>query len=77
VFAADGVGGNYIVGVAGQDHPDGNLAVVGGVGSVESARAAIKADFTAYLAAQRTLQRRRIHDGGLGGASTLYQICPH
>jgi hypothetical protein len=46
--------GQNIVGIAGEHDTDGNLAVVGTVGGVEGASAAVEADFAADLHAQGT-----------------------
>ena len=51
-LAAERNGGEYIVGVARENDTDGHLAVVGTVGRVECASAAVKADFAANLPAE-------------------------
>ncbi len=48
--------GDHIVRVAGNDHSDRNLAVVGAVGSVEGAAAVVEANFAAEMAAQSRFQ---------------------
>ena len=50
--AAEGDGGDDVVFVAGNDDADGDVAVVGGVGRVESAGGGIEADFAADFFAQ-------------------------
>ena len=57
VLAADGDGGDYIVGIFGEDNADRDLAVVGTVGGVEGAAAVVEANLAAKMAAQRGFQR--------------------
>ena len=57
-LAAERDRGQNIVGVAGKHDADGNLAVVGAVGGVESASAAVEADFTVEFG--RESQRARL-----------------
>jgi hypothetical protein len=51
-LAAERDRGQNIVGVAGEHDADGDLAVVGAVGGVEGAGAAVEADFTRDLSAE-------------------------
>jgi len=48
-FAAERNGGEDIVCVVGKNYADRNQAVVGTVGRVKGAAAAVKADFAAYV----------------------------
>jgi hypothetical protein len=52
-LAADRDRGENIVAIARQNYTDWNLAIVGSVGGVEGAAAAIEADFTSNLRTQR------------------------
>jgi hypothetical protein len=56
MIAADGYGGAHVFFVAGDYYSDGNLAVVGAVGGVESAGAFVEADFSAKVAAEGGLK---------------------
>ena len=67
-LAAEGDRGQNVVGIAGEHDADGNLAVVGAVGRVESACAAVETDFSAAnLCAQGFGQACGIHLRGLRG----------
>ena len=57
VLAANGDGGDYIVGIFGKDNADGDLAVVGTVGGVEGSAAVVEANLATKMAAQRGFQR--------------------
>jgi hypothetical protein len=59
-FAAEGDGGEDVVGIVRENYPDGDLAVIGAIGSVESAGTGVKADFAANLAAQGLGQPRGV-----------------
>jgi hypothetical protein len=59
--------GENIVDIARKHYADRNLAVVGAVGRVESAAAAIKPDFAANLFAESLGKTRSVHWGRLGG----------
>jgi hypothetical protein len=64
-LAAERNGRKNIVGITGENYADGNLAVIGAVGGVESAAAAVEADFTANLREQSSGQPRGVHLSGL------------
>jgi len=51
-LAAQSDGGENIVGIAGEYDADGDLAIIGTVSGVESASAAVEADFAANLGAE-------------------------
>ncbi len=57
MLAANGDGGDYVVGVFGKDNADGDLAVVGSVGGVEGTAAVVEANLATKMAAQRGFQR--------------------
>jgi hypothetical protein len=65
VLAAASQRGHDVVGVAGEDHADGHLAVVRAVGGEQRPAAAIEADLPADLATQRGGERPRLGRGGL------------
>jgi hypothetical protein len=56
-LAAERDGGHDIVGVAGQHYADGDLAVVGAIGGIEGAGAAVESDTIANFAANFSTQR--------------------
>jgi hypothetical protein len=58
--ATDGNSGENILSVAGNDYANGNLAIVGSVGGVESTGAGIEADLAANVGAQRLCKTDRI-----------------
>jgi hypothetical protein len=68
IFEAQRYGSKHIFFIARNDDPDGNLAVIGTVGSIKSAAAGVEADFSAKMAEERGLERKRIEmDRGGGG----------
>jgi hypothetical protein len=71
-IAAEANRGENIVGIAGKHNANRNLAIVGAVGGVESASAAIEPDFTANSLTQRFRQARSVDLRGLGG---LREFC--
>jgi hypothetical protein len=60
-FPASGEGGDYVVIAAGENDPDGDLAVVGSVGGVQGAAAGIEADLSRYLGAKGEFQSGNIN----------------
>src|SRR4029077_937924 len=56
VLAANGDGGNYVVGIFGEDNADGDLPIVGAVGGVEGTAAIVEAHLASEMAAQRGFQ---------------------
>src|ERR1700727_1537441 len=71
-IAAEGDGGENIVGIAGKYNADRNLAIVGAAGGVKRARAAADPDFTVNLLTQRFRQPQSVDLRGLGG---LREFC--
>jgi hypothetical protein len=71
-IAAEGDRGENIVGIAGNYNANRNLAIVGAVGGVESASAAVEPDFTANFRMQRFRQPQSVDLRGLGG---LREFC--
>src|SRR5215471_19373985 len=67
MFAADGDGGEDVFFVARKDDADGDLAVVGAVGGVESAAAGVEADVAAEMAAESGFEGGDVGVRGLGG----------
>ncbi len=82
-LAAERDRGLNIVGIAREHHSDGHLAVVGAVGGVESAGAAVEADFTTNLCAESFCQGRgvnlrgRFGNLGFGGLGEFYEWVWH
>jgi hypothetical protein len=71
-IAAEGDGGENILGIAGNYNANRDLAIVGAVSGVESAGAAIEPDFTANSLTQRFRQAQSVDLRGLGG---LREFC--
>src|ERR1700691_5459689 len=76
-LAAEGNGGFDIIGVAGENNADGNLAVVGSVGGVEGAGAGVETNFAANLFTQRFGQGGGVHLGGFGGLGEFREFIWH
>ena len=70
MVAAEGNGGEDIFFVARNDDADWDLAVIGAVGSVESAATGVEADFSAEMAAESGFKRGGVELRGMrrGGA---------
>ena len=66
--------GDDVVGVAGKNYADGDLAIVGSVGGVEGAAAGIETDVAAQLTPQSLFQRDHVHHRGPGGVCNVYEI---
>ena len=69
--------GDNVIGVAGKNHTDRYLAIVGAVGGIEGAAAGIETDVAANVAAQGLVQRGRVHLGTPGGAGDGYVVVGH
>ena len=77
ILARQGDGGDNVIGVAGKNYADRDLAIVGAVGGVESAAAGIKTDVAAEVLAEGLFQRNGIDTGTAGGAGDGYVIIGH
>jgi hypothetical protein len=77
IFAGQSNRGDYIVGIAGNNHPNGDLPVIGSVGGVERAAARIEADFAAQVATQGSGKFFRVHNHRLGNAGKLCEVLRH
>ena len=76
MLAAKADGGDYIVGVSGEDNSDGDLAVVGSVGGVEGAAAVVETDLAAQMAAQRGFQRFSTQHSALSIQHPAFSLNP-
>jgi hypothetical protein len=65
MVAAEGNGGENVFFIARNYDADRNLTVIGPVGCVESAAARVEADFSAKVAAERSLESRSVELRGL------------
>jgi hypothetical protein len=70
-------GRENVVSIAGKHDADGDLTIVGAVGCVESAAAAVKPDIPANLLTHSFSQTRNIHLHRLGGASEFGELVRH
>src|SRR5580704_2109835 len=66
-----------VVGVAGKNYSDGNLAIVGSVGGVEGAGAVVEANVTVDMTAQSGGERTCIHHCRFGSAGELGEVVLH
>ena len=69
--------GDDVIGVAGKDHTNRDLAIVGAVGGIKGAAAGIETDVAADVAAQGLVQRGGVHQGARGGAGNGYVVIGH
>src|SRR5271156_4830759 len=66
-----------VVGVAGKNYSDGNLAIVGSVGGIKGAGAVVEANVTADMTAQSGGERTCIHHCRFGSAGELGEVVLH
>jgi hypothetical protein len=70
-------GGNDIVEIAGKDYSDGNLAIIGPIGRIESTASLVETYVTAHVPAQSGGKAAGIHSGGFGCAIELGEVTLH
>src|SRR5580692_370083 len=77
IFASQRDGRDDIVAVAGKNHSDGNLAIIGSVRGVESAAAIVEANLTTHVTAEGGGKSTCIHHGRSGSTREVGEVTWH
>src|SRR5580692_4012515 len=77
IFASQRDSRDDIVDIAGQNHSDGNLAIVGTVRGVESAASIVEANLTTHVTAEGGGKSTCIHYGRFGGTREVGEVTWH
>ena len=77
IFASQRDGRDDIVDIAGKNHSDRNLAIVGSVGGVERAASVVEANVTAHVTAEGGGKSTCIHYGRFGGTREVGEVTWH